>query len=166
MELCCRGSRYLTRLSIRHKGPEKPELSEVTRSFEWHNQSTIHRYSSLPFSPIYPLLHSSFPITIVLLLSKGLLYREGKVVKFMASATMELVHVLMPLISFMILLWTVLAIELTLYWNSITDIYSVNSTGLFIAFIVRLGTLLSLLWKLSQKSVCSTLTQSHTYNQN
>lgn len=55
------------------------------------------------------------------------------------------------IVGFMILFWTIIAIELTLYWNSVTGIYSLDSSGQLIALIVGLGTFLSLFWELFQK---------------
>lgn len=56
-------------------------------------------------------------------------------------------------VAFVVYFFTVLAMELTLFWNSVTGIYSLDTTGQFIPLVIGVGTLLSLFWDLLQKPV-------------
>lgn len=42
----------------------------------------------------------------------------------------------------------ILAIELTLKWNKVRGIYSVNTTGQYIPLIIGIGSLISVWWNL------------------
>jgi hypothetical protein len=44
--------------------------------------------------------------------------------------------------------WSISAVELTLAWNSVEEVYSVSSTGQIIALVVGLGVLVKVLWVL------------------
>ena len=44
------------------------------------------------------------------------------------------------------LIWSVLGIELTLYWNSISGVYTIKSTGQLIPFVIGLTGLLKIGW--------------------
>ena len=61
--------------------------------------------------------------------------------------------VLRSLASFglIIMLWSVLAVELTLEWNGVSGIYSVNSTSQVIPLVVGIGIIITVIWKLSRK---------------
>lgn len=49
--------------------------------------------------------------------------------------------------------WSVLAIELTLRWNSVKGIYNIQSTGQIIPLVVGLGILVKVLWLLRHGNV-------------
>lgn len=53
------------------------------------------------------------------------------------------------LLGFLFFTYTVVAIELTLYWNSMTNINEVESTGQIVPLIVGLTLLVSTVWKIS-----------------
>jgi hypothetical protein len=44
--------------------------------------------------------------------------------------------------------WSISSVELTLAWNSVTDVYDIRSTGQIIPLVVGLGTLIKVLWLL------------------
>ncbi|KAF7507039.1 hypothetical protein GJ744_010967 [Endocarpon pusillum] len=44
--------------------------------------------------------------------------------------------------------WSIIAVELTLVWNSVKGVYNVRSTGQIIALVVGLGILVKVLWLL------------------
>lgn len=44
--------------------------------------------------------------------------------------------------------WSILAVELTLMWNSVKGVYNVQSTGQIIALVIGLGVLVKVLWLL------------------
>lgn len=47
------------------------------------------------------------------------------------------------------IIWTIISVELTLYWNQITDVYTLRSTGQLIPFIIGVFGFLSLLHSVS-----------------
>jgi hypothetical protein len=47
----------------------------------------------------------------------------------------------------MTLIYSVVGIELTLYWNSINGVYTINTTGQLIPFVIGLLGLLRVLYK-------------------
>lgn len=47
-------------------------------------------------------------------------------------------------INMLSLLWAIAAVELSLYWNQITGVYAINSTGQLIPFIIGIVGLLRL----------------------
>lgn len=53
----------------------------------------------------------------------------------------------------LIAFWSILAVELTLVWNSVTGVYNVRSTGQIIALVVGLGMLVKVLWLLRHGKV-------------
>jgi hypothetical protein len=57
------------------------------------------------------------------------------------------------LISLLCLVVAVLAIELTLLWNSVSGINSLNSVGQFIPLTVGVGGLVQVLWEIARESV-------------
>jgi NADH:ubiquinone oxidoreductase subunit 6 (subunit J) len=59
----------------------------------------------------------------------------------------------MPFISVFCLVLAVCAIELTLLWNSVSEISSMNSVGQFIPFTVGVGGLVQVLWAIARESV-------------
>jgi hypothetical protein len=50
------------------------------------------------------------------------------------------------IINALALIWSVLGIELTLYWNSISGVYTIKSTGQLIPFVIGLTGLLKIVW--------------------
>lgn len=64
--------------------------------------------------------------------------------------------------------WSVLAVELTLVWNSVKEVYTVKSTGQIIALVVGLGILVKVLWllrhgKVGSESLHSTVDSADTW---
>lgn len=53
----------------------------------------------------------------------------------------------------LILIYSTVAIELTLIWNGITDIYTVASTGMIIPFIAGICLLLNILYTLCKEKL-------------
>ena len=51
------------------------------------------------------------------------------------------------------ILYSIIAIELTLVWNNVSGVYNVNSTGQVIPLIAGSGTLISVIWKMRHISV-------------
>ena len=51
------------------------------------------------------------------------------------------------IISFLICIWCILAIELTLSWNTVSSVYSIDNTGQILPFVSGTGILLFTLWK-------------------
>lgn len=49
--------------------------------------------------------------------------------------------------------WSILAVELTLMWNSVKGVYNVQSTGQIIALVIGLGVLVKVLWLLRHGKV-------------
>lgn len=46
------------------------------------------------------------------------------------------------------LIWSVMAIELTLKWNGITNVYQLNTTGQIIPFVIGLSLFANVCWRL------------------
>ncbi len=64
--------------------------------------------------------------------------------------------------------YSILSVELTLVWNSVTDVYNVKSTGQIIALVVGLGILVKVLWllrhrKVSGQTLRSTIIRADTW---
>ena len=61
--------------------------------------------------------------------------------------------------------YSIIAIELTLKWNHISDVYEVASTGQIIPLITRAAALVTVLWKLTEDLVVSPITEqrAHTH---
>lgn len=57
----------------------------------------------------------------------------------------------MGIISLIILLWSVIAVELTLVWNYVSGVNDVNSTSQAIPLVVGVGIIITILWKLFNK---------------
>ena len=49
---------------------------------------------------------------------------------------------------FIIYIWLIIAVELTLKWNAVEGVYMVNSTGQVIPLVVGIGIMLNIFWKL------------------
>jgi divalent metal cation (Fe/Co/Zn/Cd) transporter len=49
--------------------------------------------------------------------------------------------------------WSISGVELTLAWNSVSDVYAVQSTGQIIALVVGFGVLVKVLWLLRHGEV-------------
>jgi hypothetical protein len=64
-------------------------------------------------------------------------------------------HRCMVLAGIFIASWSILTVELTLAWNSVTGVYNVQSTGQIIALVVGLGILVKVLWLLRHGKVGS-----------
>lgn len=47
---------------------------------------------------------------------------------------------------------SILAIELTLLWNNVADVYSMSSTGQLIAFVVGLGPLITTVYRVLKET--------------
>ena len=47
-----------------------------------------------------------------------------------------------------VIVWSILAIELIIYWNSISDVYDISSTGQVIPLSVGFGSLIKNLYSL------------------
>ena len=51
------------------------------------------------------------------------------------------------------IVYSIIAIELTLVWNNVSGVYNVNSTGQVIPLIAGSGILISVFWKMRHISV-------------
>lgn len=60
--------------------------------------------------------------------------------------------------------WSILAVELTLHWNSVKGVYNVKSTGQIIALVVGLGMLVKVLWLLRPRRVSKRILRSTNLN--
>jgi hypothetical protein len=60
--------------------------------------------------------------------------------------------------------WSILAVELTLHWNSVEGVYNVKSTGQIIALVVGLGMLVKVLWLLRPGKVSKRILRSTDIN--
>jgi hypothetical protein len=52
-----------------------------------------------------------------------------------------------PELSVLSLIYSVLGIELTLYWNHIRDVYTINTTGQLIPFVIGLAGLAKVIYE-------------------
>jgi hypothetical protein len=52
-----------------------------------------------------------------------------------------------PLLSLIIFVWSVLGVELTLVWNSVSDVYRVDSTGQLIPIAIGLGGFIPIIYR-------------------
>jgi len=59
-------------------------------------------------------------------------------------------HFVAAVINFMVLIWTILAVELPIRWNHISDVYSLRSTGQFIPLITGTANLIIITYKFNQ----------------
>jgi hypothetical protein len=56
------------------------------------------------------------------------------------------------------LVYSVIGIEMTLYWNSIRDVYTINTTGQLIPFVIGLVGLAKVIYEPTKMvSYCTTL---------
>jgi hypothetical protein len=49
------------------------------------------------------------------------------------------------------MLWSTLAVELTLRWNGVSGVYGISSTGQVIPFVVGVGILVTVIWKVFRR---------------
>ncbi len=49
---------------------------------------------------------------------------------------------------FVIYIWLVVSVELTLKWNSVEQVYVVDSTGQVIPLVIGVGIMITITWKL------------------
>jgi hypothetical protein len=56
-------------------------------------------------------------------------------------------HLVAAAFNFIILIWTILAVELPIHWNHISDVYSLQSTGQFIPLITGIANLIIITYK-------------------
>jgi hypothetical protein len=60
--------------------------------------------------------------------------------------------------------WSILAVELTLVWNSVEGVYNIKSTGQIIALVVGLGILVKVLWLLRHGKVSNRVLYVGVFN--